>query len=70
MAFQAVRGEVVLDPLGGAGTGSLVSMQAGPRSINCELNPNDAALVRARIDCAWLNGAAQMDLFRDSVPGA
>ncbi|MFW3167807.1 site-specific DNA-methyltransferase [Pseudomonas syringae pv. syringae] len=61
----APRGGVVLDPFGGAGTTSLVSMQEGRRSIICELNPEYAALARARIDAAWLDGAAQMDVFRD-----
>ncbi|RMV39707.1 DNA-methyltransferase [Pseudomonas syringae group genomosp. 3] len=66
----APRGGVVLDPFGGTGTTSLVSMQEGRRSIICELNPEYAALARARIDAAWLDGAAQMDVFRDSVPAA
>ncbi|RMS88708.1 Prophage PssSM-02, DNA methylase N-4/N-6 [Pseudomonas coronafaciens pv. oryzae] len=66
----APRGGVVLDPFGGAGTTSLVSMQEGRRSIICELNPEYAALARARIDAAWLAGAAQMDVFRDSAPAA
>ncbi|MEQ4198756.1 site-specific DNA-methyltransferase [Pseudomonas syringae] len=66
----APRGGVVLDPFGGAGTTSLVSMQEGRRSIICELNPEYAALARARIDAAWLDGAAQMDVFRDSAPAA
>ncbi|RMR88864.1 DNA-methyltransferase [Pseudomonas coronafaciens] len=64
----APRGGVVLDPFGGAGTTSLVSMQEGRRSIICELNLEYAALARARIDAAWLDGAAQMDVFRDSAP--
>jgi len=62
----APRGGVVLDPFGGAGTTSLVSMQEGRRSIICELNPEYAAMARRRIDTAWLDGAAQMDVFRDS----
>ncbi|KPX55565.1 hypothetical protein ALO67_200025 [Pseudomonas amygdali pv. hibisci] len=66
----APRGGVVLDPFGGAATTSLVSMQEGRRSIICELNPEYAALARARIDAAWLDGAAQMDVFRDSIPAA
>lgn len=66
----APRGGVVLDPFGGAGTTSLVSMQEGRRSILCELNPEYAELSRARIDAAWLDGAAQMDVFHDAVPAA
>ena len=66
----APRGGVVLDPFGGAGTTSLVSMQEGRRSILCELNPKYAQLARTRIDAAWLDGAAQMDVFRDSAPAA
>ncbi|PBP65947.1 site-specific DNA-methyltransferase [Pseudomonas syringae] len=64
----APRGGLVLDPFGGAGTTSLVSMQEGRRSIICELNPEYAALARNRIDAAWLDGAAQMDVFHDSAP--
>jgi DNA modification methylase len=63
----APRGGLVLDPFGGAGTTSLVSMQEGRRSILCELNPEYAAMARARIDAAWLDGAAQMDVFYDSI---
>jgi len=62
----APRGGVVLDPFGGAGTTSLVSMQEGRRSIICELNPEYAALARARISAAWMDGAAQMDVFHDA----
>jgi DNA modification methylase len=61
----APRGGIVLDPFGGAGTTSLVSMQEGRRSIICELNPEYAALARTRIDGAWLEGAAQMDILKD-----
>jgi DNA modification methylase len=64
----APRGGLVLDPFGGAGTTSLVSMQEGRRSVICELNPEYATLARARIDAAWLDGAAQMDVFHDSAP--
>lgn len=62
----APRGGVVLDPFGGAGTTSLVSMQEGRRSIICELNPEYAALARSRISAAWMDGAAQMDVFHDA----
>lgn len=61
----ASRGGLVLDPFGGAGTTSLVAMQEGRRSLICELNPEYAALARSRIDAAWLDGAAQMDMFLD-----
>lgn len=63
----APRGGVVLDPFGGAGTTSLVSMQEGRRSIICELNPDYAAMAQRRIDAAWLDGAAQMDVFHDAA---
>jgi site-specific DNA-methyltransferase (adenine-specific) len=66
----APRCGVVLDPFGGAGTTSLVSMQEGRRSIICELNPDYASMARARIDAAWLDGAAQMDVFHDAPPAA
>ncbi|QAY85355.1 DNA-methyltransferase [Pseudomonas arsenicoxydans] len=63
----APRGGTVLDPFGGAGTTSLVSMQEGRRSILCELNPEYAEMARRRIDAAWLDGAAQMDVFHDAA---
>lgn len=62
----APRGGLVLDPFGGAGTTALVAMQEGRRSVLCELNPEYAALARARLDAAWLDGAAQMDLIQDA----
>ena len=66
----APRGGVVLDPFGGAGTTSLVSMQEGRSSIICELNPAYAEMAQRRIDAAWMNGASQMDVFHDSAPAA
>lgn len=63
----APRGGLVLDPFGGAGTTSLVSMQEGRRSILCELNPDYAAMAERRIAAARLDGASQMDVFRDTV---
>lgn len=62
----APRGGLVVDPFGGAGTTALVAMQEGRRSVLCELNPEYAALARARLDAAWLDGAAQMDLIHDA----
>lgn len=61
------RGGLVLDPFGGAGTTGLVAMQEGRRSILCELNPDYAAMARARLDRAWIDGAAQMDMLVDSM---
>jgi site-specific DNA-methyltransferase (adenine-specific) len=66
----APRGGVVLDPFGGAGTTAVVAMQEGRKSILCELNPNYAAMAERRIASAWLDGAAQMDVFHDSAPAA
>ncbi|WP_226456148.1 DNA-methyltransferase [Pseudomonas sp. AF03-9] len=63
----APRGGVVLDPFGGAGTTAVVAMQEGRKSILCELNPEYAAMAERRIAAAWLDGAAQMDVFRDTV---
>lgn len=64
------RGGIVLDPFGGAGTTGLVAMQEGRRSILCELNPEYAALAQARLDLAWMDGAAQMDVFLDAQGSA
>ncbi|WLI49289.1 site-specific DNA-methyltransferase [Pseudomonas sp. FP833] len=63
----APLGSVVLDPFGGAGTTAVVAMQEGRKSILCELNPEYAAMAERRIAAAWLDGAAQMDVFRDTV---
>lgn len=60
------RGGMVLDPFGGAGTTGLVAMQEGRQSILCELNPDYAAMARARLDQAWIDGAAQMDMLMDT----
>lgn len=64
------RGGIVLDPFGGAGTTGLVAMQEGRRSLLCELNPEYAALAQARLDLAWMDGAAQMDVFLDAKESA
>ena len=66
----APRGGVVLDPFGGAGTTAVVAMQEGRKSVLCELNPDYAAMAERRIAAAWLDGAAQMDVFHDSAPAA
>ncbi|AZE73172.1 DNA modification methylase [Pseudomonas synxantha] len=63
----APLGGVVLDPFGGAGTTAVVAMQEGRKSILCELNPEYAAMAERRIASAWLDGAAQMDVFRDTA---
>ncbi|OCW21002.1 site-specific DNA-methyltransferase [Pseudomonas aylmerensis] len=63
----APLGGIVLDPFGGAGTTAVVAMQEGRRSILCELNPEYAAMAERRIASAWLDGAAQMDVFRDTA---
>jgi DNA modification methylase len=66
----APRGGIVLDPFGGAGTTAVVAMQEGRKSILCELNPEYAAMAERRIAAAWLDGAAQMDVFRDATTAA
>ncbi|WP_447789412.1 DNA-methyltransferase [Pseudomonas farris] len=66
----ASRGGVVLDPFGGAGTTAVVAMQEGRKSVLCELNPDYATMAERRIAAAWLDGAAQMDVFHDSAPAA
>lgn len=62
----APRGGLVIDPFGGAGTTGLVAMQEGRRSILCELNPEYASIAQRRLDDAWLDGDAQMDMLIDS----
>ena len=44
------EGGVVLDPFGGSGTTAGVALAHGRRAILCELNPEYAALVPARVD--------------------
>jgi DNA modification methylase len=63
----APLGGIVLDPFGGAGTTAVVAMEEGRKSILCELNPEYAAMAERRIASARLDGAAQMDVFRDTV---
>lgn len=43
-------GDTVLDPFGGSGTTAGVSIKHGRKAILCELNPEYAAFVPARID--------------------
>lgn len=43
-------GGVVLDPFGGSGTTAGVALKHGRNAILCELNPDYAALVNARVD--------------------
>jgi hypothetical protein len=43
-------GDVVLDPFGGAGTTGLVADRLGRNAVLCELNPEYAAMARARVD--------------------
>lgn len=62
----APRGGLVLDPFGGAGTTGLVAMQEGRRSVLLELNPAYAAIADARLASAWIEGAAQLDIFNDT----
>ncbi|WP_420235402.1 DNA-methyltransferase [Pseudomonas sp. ABY48] len=66
----APRGGTVLDPFDGAGTTAVVAMQEDRQSILCELNPDYASTAERRIAAAWLDGAAQMDVFHDSAPAA
>lgn len=44
------EGGTVLDPFGGAGTTGLVAQRHGRNAILCELNPEYAAMARARIE--------------------
>jgi site-specific DNA-methyltransferase (adenine-specific) len=57
-------GGTVLDPFGGSGTSAGVAMRNGRNAILCELNPEYAALIPARI--ADLGGN-QGDLFRSAA---
>ncbi len=45
---------------------ALVAMQEGRRSVLLELNPEYASIARHRLAAAWLEGAAQMDIFHDT----
>jgi DNA modification methylase len=57
-------GGTVLDPFGGSGTTAGVAMKHGRNAVLCELNPEYAALIPARI--ADLGGN-QGDLFRSAA---
>ncbi|SFC83753.1 DNA modification methylase [Pseudomonas citronellolis] len=63
----APRDGLILDPFGGAGTTGLVAMQEGRRSVLLELNPEYAAIARTRLATAWIEGAAQLDIFNDDL---
>ena len=43
------RGDVVLDPFGGAGTTALAALQHGRRALLCELNPEYVEIQRRRL---------------------
>ncbi|WP_454919235.1 DNA-methyltransferase [Xanthobacter sediminis] len=46
-------GGLVLDPFGGSGTTALVALRMGRRAALVELNPDYAAMARARIEADW-----------------
>lgn len=50
IAAAEAKGGHVLDPFGGAGTTGLVAKQEGRAATLIELNPDYAAMARARID--------------------
>lgn len=54
----APLGGVVLDPFGGSGTTAAVALKHGRHAVLCELNPEYAALVPARVE-ALLGGHAR-----------
>lgn len=66
----APRGGLVFDPFGGAGSTALVPMKEGRHSVICELNPEYAALARRRLNTAWVEGAAQLEILLDQSPAA
>ena len=43
------RGDIVLDPFGGAGTTALAALQHGRRALLCELNPDYVEIQRRRL---------------------
>lgn len=43
------RGDIVLDPFGGAGTTALAALQHGRRALLCELNPEYVEIQRRRL---------------------
>jgi len=43
------RGDIVLDPFGGAGTTALTALQHGRRALLCELNPEYVEIQRRRL---------------------
>lgn len=45
------KGDLVLDPFGGAGTTALAALQHGREALLCELNPDYASLQRERLAC-------------------
>lgn len=56
------RGGVVLDPFGGSGTTGAVALETGRAALLIELNPDYAALIRARCEASrphWVEPIAQ-----------
>lgn len=45
------KGDLVLDPFGGAGTTALAALHHGREALLCELNPDYVALQRERLAC-------------------
>ena len=50
------KGGIVLDPFGGAGTTALAALRHGRSAVLIELNPDYAAMARARIEREWKRG--------------
>lgn len=62
------RGGVVLDPFGGSGTTGAVALETGRRALLIELNPDYAALIRARCEASrphWVEPIAQQQPAAD-----
>ena len=60
------EGGIVLDPFGGSGTTAGVSIKNNRRAVLCELNPEYAALIQARVNNI---AGEQIDMFGSATYG-
>lgn len=60
------EGGIVLDPFGGSGTTAGVSIKNNRRAVLCELNPEYAALIKARVNNI---AGEQIDMFGSATYG-
>lgn len=61
------RGDIVLDPFGGAGTTALAALREGRRALLCELNPDYVEIQRKRLADDDIAAAHPTTVARDYI---